>query len=328
MAGFEELLRLAEMTSDGASRLFIQPHDFPDPDAVASAFALKHLFSCRGVKTTIVYEGDLQRSALLAMIAKLGIRIVRAAEAVISPADRVIIVDGCKGTKNVSDLPAREIAVLDHHLVKAPEDVPYTDIRPELGSCSTLLENYWTESGERIPPDVATALVIGISVDTAILTRGATEEDIGAYYRLSRVANLALAQEILRRNLEKGDLEFYRFALEHADIGGDLAFCHFPQGCDQNLLGILADFFIAVREVHFVVLSAANPGGINLSVRSDRPEWNAALLLKDLLDGDGFGGGHDDMAGGIIPDSSRYHPKEFRERLEAKLAQSTGTSLS
>jgi hypothetical protein len=35
-------------------------------------------------------------------------------------------------------------------------------------------------------------------------------------------------------------------------------------------------------------------------VRSEREEWNASRVVQRALHGIGFGGGHADMAGGII----------------------------
>ena len=48
--------------------VFIQTHNFPDHDAVASAFALQRLFENFGIIGKIIYEGDLQRDSLAKMI--------------------------------------------------------------------------------------------------------------------------------------------------------------------------------------------------------------------------------------------------------------------
>ena len=72
------------------------------------------------------------------------------------------------------------------------------------------------------------------------------------------------------------------------------------QNLRQNLLGILGDFFISLEEAEFVVLCARNANVINVSVRSEREDWNASRVVQKALDGIGFGGGHADMAGGMI----------------------------
>ena len=217
-----------------------------------------------------------------------------------SPKDAIIIVDGCKGSKNVSDLPGDEIAVIDHHDVKIPDNVPFVDIRPECGACATLIHGYFRDAGVEIDKEVATALMIGINMDTALLTRQVSAEDIQAYADLYTHADIALENSILRNSIQTKDLEFYRHALANVEIRDSVAFCWFPEGCNQNLLGILGDFFISLEEADFVVLCARNDGVINISVRSEREDWNASRIVQAALDGVGFGGGHADMAGGLI----------------------------
>ena len=70
---FSEKLIAKLKQEDG--RIFIQTHNFPDPDAVAAAFGLKELLDRKGIHTEIIYEGELQRHALIQMIAHLHIPI-------------------------------------------------------------------------------------------------------------------------------------------------------------------------------------------------------------------------------------------------------------
>ena len=37
--------------------VFIQTHNFPDPDAIASAYGLQYLLHSRGLESTIIYKG-------------------------------------------------------------------------------------------------------------------------------------------------------------------------------------------------------------------------------------------------------------------------------
>ena len=58
-------------------------------------------------------------------------------------------------------------------------------------------------------------------------------------------------------------------------------------------------------------LCARNGGQINFSLRSEVEKWNAALIVQDILKGKGFGGGHRDMAGGIMRDPRLFSEAEF-----------------
>ena len=305
----------------GARRpVFVQTHDFPDHDAIASAFGMQKLLALQGVPTRIVYAGDLQRDSLKRMIAELGISAVPAASVTMEASDPVVIVDGCKGSKNVTDLPGDEVAVIDHHQVVSPDNVPFVDIRPDHGACATMIHGYWGDVKAVVPRDVATALMIGINMDTALMTRQVGVEDIRAYADLYAAADVRLENSILRNSIQTKDLVFFRHALANVDIRDAMAFCWFPEGCNQNLLGILGDFFISLQEADFVVLCARNANVINVSVRSEREDWNASRVVQQALSGIGFGGGHADMAGGIIRETGGIDGNGLQARFRTAVA--------
>ena len=113
-------------------RVYIQPHNFPDHDAIASAFGLQYIFKQFDIPSQIVYGGLLQRGSLIKLIKDLEIDIEHVDDCKMVESDKVIIVDGCKGNKNVTDLIGDEVAIIDHHMFKEVEDVEFTDIRLSL----------------------------------------------------------------------------------------------------------------------------------------------------------------------------------------------------
>ncbi len=297
MSSIHELLPLLR----GEEPVYIQTHNFPDHDAVAAAFALQYLLAREQIETELIYEGEIQRSSLAMMIEELGIDIRHSSFWPLVESDKIVVVDGCKGNKNVTDLIGDEVGVIDHHQVIKPEDVPFADIRPDFGSCCTVVYTYFGELNFEIPQPVATALMIGINMDTALLTRGVGTTDIEAYADLYGRADMQLVNSILRNQVQTRDLAFFKVALERVRIHETLAFCYFPEGCNQNLLGILGDFFLSLVEVDFVALCARNGERINFSLRSEVEGWNSAKIIQQVLAGIGFGGGHFDRAGGIVP---------------------------
>lgn len=52
---------------------YIQTHDFPDPDALATAFALQEYLKYYGIEATICYEGKLERASAIRMLDNFGI---------------------------------------------------------------------------------------------------------------------------------------------------------------------------------------------------------------------------------------------------------------
>ncbi len=129
-----------------------------------------------------------------------------------------------------------------------------------------------------------------------------------AHSWLYRICDTAFVNALLRNNIQQKDLAFYRQALERVEIESSIAYCWFPEGCKQNLMGIIGDFFLSLKEVDFVCLAAKNGNRVNFSLRSEDRKWNAAAVIQELLQGIGFGGGHSDMAGGIVHDPSQFKP--------------------
>jgi nanoRNase/pAp phosphatase (c-di-AMP/oligoRNAs hydrolase) len=286
---------------------------------VASAFGLQHLLRALGKDSHIIYEGEIQRDSLLTMIAELSIDIHLTRDHELTKDSKIIIVDGCKGNRNVTDLLGDKIAIIDHHQSKSPDDVLFSDIRSEQGACSTIIYGYYTQLNIPVPRMVATALMIGINMDTSLLTRGVSKEDIRAYADLYPLSDIRLHNAILRNYIQTKDLSFYRYAIDHVEIDDRAAFCFFPDGCNQNLMGILGDFFLSLQEVEFVALCAKNPTSINFSLRSERNDWNASVIIQDLLQGVGFGGGHRDMAGGITQDPALFDYQAFKLKCRSLL---------
>jgi len=292
-------------------RIFIQTHNFPDHDAVASAYGLSKLLLEFGINSHIIYMGEIQRDSLIKMIESLNINISKYEEFDIRDEEKIIVVDGCKGNSNVEDLNGDEILVIDHHDVNEPENIRYVDIRSSYGACSTIIYTYYKQLGKDIPKDVATALIIGLNIDTAQFTRGVSEEDVNAFHSLYIESNIPLVNSILRNNIKTKDLNFYKFLINNIKIDSAVAFCYFQDGCNQNLLGILGDFVLSLEEIDFVILCAKNNGVINFSIRSEKSELNAATIIQDVLKEIGFGGGHMDMAGGVIKDITKFNEEKI-----------------
>lgn len=291
--------------------VFIQTHDFPDHDAIASAFGLQYFFSSLGIKSKLVYEGTIQRDSLKKFINDLQIDVRHISECKMAKKDKVILVDGAKGMKNMTDLPGDEIAVIDHHQNQESADVEFHDIRPSYGACSTVIASYFKDFEIEIPANLATAFLIGINFDTQQLTRGVSPKDLEVYFDCYQNGDIDYVTGVLRNNITLNDLKYFRYLIDNLECYDRLGFCFFHQGCSQNLLGLLGDFVLSLSEIDFVVLCAKNDERINFSLRSEIPSWNAAKIIQQLLQGIGFGGGHAEMAGAVVPDASRFNKPDF-----------------
>jgi len=310
---------LIKLTNEN-NNIFIQTHNFPDPDAVASAFGLQQLFKLKGIKSRIIYDGVIQRTALNNMIRDFKIDIHPSSELEMSSADKIIIVDGCKWNKNVTDLIGDEIAVIDHHPGDKPDDVEFAEIRPELGACSSIITGYYAELNLEIPRDSATVLMTGLFRDTDCMTRGVHKYDVEAYEALFQNADNQKVNSIILNNITLSDLTYYHNVISNLKTEGEIAFCYIKEECNQNLLGILGDFLLSLEEITFTALFAENKHVINISFRNESNEINAASVMKQVVDGIGSGGGHREMAGGIIDEKNEFRPEVIFEKIKTIVA--------
>jgi len=294
--------------------VFIQTHDFPDPDAIAAAFGLQFFLKQKGIASDILYEGELQTNPVERMIRDFGISMKYTDQVNLTAEDKIIIVDGCKGNKNVTNEKGKVIAVIDHHQGEKPKDLLFTDVRAGYGSCSTIISLYLQENKIKLISDVATVLAIGIHVDTNSFRRMIHPADIKAFSFLLDSIDHNLLGSILRNNIFQKELIIYQKALNDVRINQKFAFYYYSDECSQNLLGILADFFLSINEVEFVVLCAQSNNKIIFSIRSENLKWNAAFIVKTALEGLGAGGGHKDMAGGVIKGVSLFNEQEIYQR--------------
>ncbi|MCX7023856.1 MAG: DHH family phosphoesterase [Spirochaetes bacterium] len=293
--------RLVAILKDAPDEVFLQPHNVPDPDAIAACAGLKTLLETKGIETAIVYDRDIEKVDSLKMLEVFGIGMTRARDAsTLGAEDWAVLVDGQKGGGNLTDLPTDEVAVIDHHEYRGNQGYRFEDVRPAVGACSTIIAEYWFENGLEPPLNIATALLFGIMKDTDGLTRGVSDLDIDMFYRLYRFSDIGLVKQLNGSQLTLRDLGHYADAFKTVEVYGNLGFLRLD--CpDDSLLGAAGDIVLSLNTVDVVVSYSVRPAGVKLSVRSETPGVKANGLVRFILEGTGFGGGHDHMAGGFMP---------------------------
>lgn len=287
---------------------YIQTHDFPDPDALATAFALQEYLKYYGIEATICYEGKLERASAIRMLDNFGIQVKGGQTKGALPEDAcVVLVDSQNQNSNVTDIGGQKSACIDHHPVHHECEYAYRDIR-KTGACATIVASYFVEDGIIPKPNVAAALAYGIKMDTADFTRGTTQKDTDMFAYLFRYADWDLVQNMYADTLELADLSAYEAAIQSIEIYDRVGFAFIPFECQPALIAMISDFMKALDGVDVVIVYARQEDGIRFAVRSDEKRVNVGVLLKEMLHGIGDGGGHPAMAGGCIS-------KEIAERL-------------
>jgi nanoRNase/pAp phosphatase (c-di-AMP/oligoRNAs hydrolase) len=296
-----KLERLVTILRDAPDEVFLQPHNVPDPDAIASCAGMRYLLRQKGVESAIVYDRDIEKVDSVKMLDIFGIEMTRARDAsTLGTEDWAVLIDGQKGAGNLTDLATDEVAAIDHHEYRGNQGYRFEDVRPAIGACATIVAQYFFENDVEPPLQIATGLLYGIMKDTDGLTRGVSDLDVEMFYALYRHADVSLIRALNGSQLTFEDLERYSEAFQSVEVYGTTGFMRLDSP-DDSLLGAASDIVLSLATVEIVVAYSVRPKGVKLSVRSETSSVKANGLVRSILEGVGFGGGHDHMAGGFLP---------------------------
>ena len=297
MKGVQELIS----NLDRRRPIIIQAHDFPDHDAVASAYALAYLLELNEIRALLSYGGEIQSQSLSEAIRVLEIPIVPSSKLMPGPEAQIIVVDGFAGNKNMTGLPGEIVGVIDHHTPPTDPDCRYWDIREHYGACSTIIYEYYKIATAEMTRSVSTALLMGLMMDTAFMTRGVSQIDLEAFSTLFFQGDWQTGRRLLKNSLSLRDLGVFREAINSCIVAEDFCFLLIQKECSPEVMALVADFFLGLREVHFVVVVAPDREEYRLSVRSEDHARPSDVVIKLAIEGIGAGGGHVHMGGGSIP---------------------------
>lgn len=300
MRRMKELYEKLTEFQNNQVKIFIQPHNMPDPDAIASSFGLQQLLKQMNIESEIVYANTIEKTNSKTMVEMFGIEMaVKEKHFVCDLEDCLILIDTQFGNSNVTKLQCNHVAVIDHHKETICYDYFYIDIQEEVGSCSTIIASYYKKM-ELIPnSNVATALLYGIMNDTNNLTRNCEKVDLDYFYWLYELSDLFKIKKLRMNEIGRHDLYAYAKALETFEVYGNIAFVHIEE-CNDSLLGTISDMIYSIEGVLIVVAYAKRTDGIKFSIRSGENNISANELIKYIIDDKGVGGGHKEMAGGFI----------------------------
>ncbi len=284
-------------------RVFIQTHNFPDQDAVASAFGLQYLLRHFGIETTICHRGSVERAVTANMVSELGIEMLSDEnndyDEPMNESDYIITVDSQKGSGNIDDLIGDEVACIDHHPTFVEvDDYKYKDVRI-VGSCSTIIADYYRECGVEMSESVATALLYGLKCDTRNFTRGVTRLDVDIFNYLFSKSNHQQIRRYQAAEIEYSELNAFSDSLRNIEIYNEVGFAFLDFPCKEGFIATVSDFILDIDLVKFVVVYTRRPHGFKFSVRSELDELDAGAIVSEALKDVGLGGGHKTMAGGF-----------------------------
>lgn len=281
-------------------KVYLQTHNFPDPDALASAYGMQVFLRAHGVESTICYAGEVEANSTKKMMEVFQIDAHEIDDIHdMKPEDYIVTIDGQKFNSNLTDFPGDEVACIDHHPTIKPCAYQYSDLRI-CGACASIVTSYFKESGTTLDMNTATALLYGIKMDTDSFNRGVTDFDIDMFSYLHKIADNQTIISLSHNNYEIQDLYAYGEAIRNIKIYENVGFASISFDCPDALVAMISDFILGLDIVEFAVVYAARNGGYKFSVRNETKHYHAGTVTARALKDLGDGGGHFAMAGGMI----------------------------
>jgi len=285
-------------------RILVLTQDNPDPDALASAAALRELIHDRLKKRVAIgYGGICGRAENVAMMEELRIDARHITISDLNDYAILCLVDALPRSGN-SILASRDPhIVIDHHILpkKRTWTAEFADIRPHYGSTSTILYEYLLAAKIRPNPKLATALFYGIQSDTQDLGREASAADINAYRDLFLIADKRKLSRIRHAPVPADYFAMLIDGLSACAVAGTTILSYIPSCHNADMIAEMADFLLRLRGMRAAVCYGVCGGKIILSARTVDARGNAARRMRRVVSRIGTGGGHRTMAGGQIP---------------------------
>src|SRR5512139_731653 len=194
------------LSAHRGERHIVVLQDFPDPDALASAYAHQLISAGYDIQADVVYSEQISHVQNVALVRLVGMNVTRWNPAAdLRKYQAAVFIDN-QGTTAVRLVEALEKAgvpaliVIDHHELQDRLQPQFSDIR-RVGATATLYAEYLAQGllpmdkGRREHVLAATALMHGLITDTHGLVR-ANADDFTAAAFLSRFRDVDLLEQI------------------------------------------------------------------------------------------------------------------------------------
>lgn len=281
-----------------AERVLILMQDDPDPDAIASALALKTLLGRTKAAATIATFGTITRPENRAMTRLLEIDVEQVKPRAIADYDMLALVD--TQPAHFEETLGEVDLVIDHHPEETAVRARLRDIRPSYGATSTILTEYLRAVDVKIRERLATALFYGIKADTLHLERGATRADLEAFAFLHGHTNHNTLRRIERPELPDAALDVLARGLAGRRLVEGVMFVHLGSVAYPELVAQFADFLLQVEGAEWSVVSGRVNGELHVSVRNVGYVRAAGDVVREAFGDLGGAGGHRSMAKAVV----------------------------
>ncbi|MCW6050274.1 bifunctional oligoribonuclease/PAP phosphatase NrnA [Microcoleus sp. A2-C5] len=309
------------------NRQLILLQDFPDPDALSSAWAYKLIAEKYDIQCEMIYAGALSHQENIALVKLTGLPLQRwtletAKAKDLSAYQGCVFIDNqgttCNLTEFILGAGIPIAAVIDHHNLQGEINAEFTDLRPQIRATATIFTEYLQaglltlDSGISQHVKCATALMHGLRSDTNAL-RQAQEEDFLAAAYLSRFYDSQLLNAVLQSSRSKWVMDAIERALKHRIVQNNfsIAGIGYLRYDDRDSIPQAADFLVTEENVHTAVVYAiVHDKDEELevvigSLRTNKLTLDPDEFIKEAFGQDAqgrfFGGGRSQAGGFEIP---------------------------
>ena len=244
--------------------------DFPDPDALSSAWAYQLIAQQYDIQCDIVYAGTLSHQENIALVKLTGLPTQRwsiqtAKSKDLSVYKGYVLIDNQGTTSQLMPL-LQEVGmplsvVIDHHSLQGELKPEFADIRPNVRATATIFTQYLqagllaldTSVGQHVK--CATALMHGLRSDTNRLMQAQEEDFLAAGY-LSRFYDYQLLKAILQTNRSKRVMDVIERSLKNRIVQNNfsIAGVGYLRYDDRDAIPQAADFLVTEENVHTAVV--------------------------------------------------------------------------
>jgi nanoRNase/pAp phosphatase (c-di-AMP/oligoRNAs hydrolase) len=308
-------------------RQVIVLQDFPDPDALSSAWTYKLIAQKFDIPTDIVYAGTLSHQENIALVKLTGIPLQRWTVQAVKTKDLsiyrgVVLIDN-QGTTSQLMGALREAnipitVIIDHHSLQDDLTAEFVDIRTHARATATILTQYIQAGLIKLDGNIsehvkcATALMHGLRSDTNRLMQAQEEDFLAAAY-ISRFYDTQLLNAVLQSARSRPVMDVIERSLKNRTVQNSfsIAGVGFLRYDDRDAIPQAADFLVTEDNVHTAVVYGIvhdEDDEVEIvvgSLRTNKITLDPDEFLKEAFGQDAqgrfFGGGRSQAGGFEIP---------------------------
>ena len=295
---------------DGRKNILVTTHEHPDPDALASSFALARLLQIKlkDAKISVSVKGRIGAGYNAVFIQQAEMKPLEMKplpwdDAKLAEFDAIVLLD-VQPMFKLNPLPPdiQPTAVIDHHRShgRRPK-CPFCDIRTDVGASSSIVFSYYMELDVNISRELAAMMLFAIETDLAGAAGKPGDLDNLALSSLTLMADLRRLNKMRFAPLPQGMFNAYADGLDNALYYEQALMTHVGAIESGETAAVVADFLLRFDKVEWVLVTAIGGQTLVLSLRTSSPKGSAADIMRRLVRGIGEGGGHRTKAGGGIP---------------------------